>query len=143
MKPSRKAKSNDEGSGMILAIIVLTGILLVVAAGLIIDGSRVLTARRHATWVAYETARAGAQVLGPGVQSGGVVGLDPVGSDNAARNAFAGLAANSKTQLVSVTVTATDVVVVVAEPAVSSYPLISSSTVRVTGRAHIIQQAAP
>jgi Flp pilus assembly protein TadG len=139
MKP---IENNDEGAGMILAVVILTGILLIVAAGMIIDGSRVLTARRHATWVAYETARAGAQQVGPNFQTTGVTGLDPAATDTAARTAFAGLASGSKTRLASVTVTATDVIVVVSEPASSSYPLMGSSTIKVTGRARIIQTAA-
>ena len=60
------------GAANALIIVGMTGVMLL-AAGLAFDGSRVLAARREAVDVARQAARAGAQAVDIGaVRAGGV-----------------------------------------------------------------------
>jgi hypothetical protein len=73
----------ERGAADVLMIVVMATVMLL-AAGLAFDGSRVLAARREAVDVANQAARAGAQAVAvPAVRSGGVA-LD---SDAAVRAA--------------------------------------------------------
>ena len=127
----------ERGSGLIAAIIVLTAVLVVAAAGTMIDGGRFLATRRHVSTIAYETARAGAQAVATDSFHDPNAVLDPAAADTAARNAFGALAAGTGASIVTVTVTATDVRVTVNEAVSPWFPLLSPSTVSATGRARI------
>lgn len=134
----RHQGGNDAGSGMIAGILVLTAMLLTAGAGTMVDGGRVLTARRHVSAIAFETARAGAQAVTVDGLRDGIVEFDPAAVDGAARAAFASLAAGTNAELTSVSVTGTDVAVTVTQHVNPFFALIGPSTVTVTGRARIV-----
>jgi predicted sugar kinase len=112
-----------------LMIVVMSTVMLL-AAGLAFDGSRVLAARREAVDVANQAARAGAQAVAvPAVRSGGVA----VDSGAAVRAADRFLADSSHEGHAAVV---GDEVVVTVHLAVA-LPLLSSvgvSSTTVTGR---------
>ena len=64
------------GAANALIIVAMTGVMLL-AAGLAFDGSRVLAARREAVDVARQAARAGAQAVDIGAVRAGGVAIDP------------------------------------------------------------------
>ena len=64
------------GAANALIIVGMTGVMLL-AAGLAFDGSRVLAARREAVDVARQAARAGAQAVDIGAVRAGGVAIDP------------------------------------------------------------------
>ena len=64
------------GTANALIIVGMTGVMLL-AAGLAFDGSRVLAARREAVDVARQAARAGAQAVDIGAVRAGRVAIDP------------------------------------------------------------------
>jgi hypothetical protein len=70
MKPSR-----DE-QGAVLLLVLAGCLVMLLFAGLVYDGGRVLVARRDGVGVAAEAARAGAQSLATGSLTG-AVRLDP------------------------------------------------------------------
>jgi hypothetical protein len=72
-QPSRLR--GTRGTANALIIVAFTGVMLV-AAGLAHDGSRVLAARREAVDVADQAARAGVQAVDAGAARAGQVGVD-------------------------------------------------------------------
>ena len=73
--PARRL-SGARGTANALIIIAFTGVMLL-AAGLAHDGSRVLAARREAVDVADQAARAGVQAVDAGAVRAGRVEVDP------------------------------------------------------------------
>ena len=72
--PARRLRG-ERGMANALIIIAFTGVMLL-AAGLAHDGSRVLAARREAVDVADQAARAGVQAVDAGAVRAGRVELD-------------------------------------------------------------------
>jgi hypothetical protein len=73
--PARRLRG-ARGTANALIIVAFTGVMLV-AAGLAHDGSRVLAARREAVDVADQAARAGVQAVDAGAVRAGGVEVDP------------------------------------------------------------------
>src|SRR6266540_2633668 len=73
----------DGGLANALIIVVMT-IVMLLAAGVAFDGSRVLAARRQAVDVASQAARAGAQAVSVGALRAGEVEIDPAAAVTAA-----------------------------------------------------------
>lgn len=72
-----KRAHRDRGAVTAFAVIAVIGLLM--AAGLVLDGGRLLAARRDAIDVGRGAARAGAQAVIPAVPgSGGTAQVDPV-----------------------------------------------------------------
>ena len=126
---TRRTLSDDRGEGFVAAFIILLPILLLAGAGLLIDGGRVMQARRHAGIVAFESARAGAQGVDVTKLRESKVALD--GTDTAAKARTAGVAllGGSDGKVVSVDVRGDVVEVVVAERVASWFPLLNDRTV--------------
>jgi Putative Flp pilus-assembly TadE/G-like len=136
MRRGLRRLNGDRGTANALIIVAMTGVMIL-AAGLAFDGSRVLAARREAVDVANQAARAGAQAVSAGKLRAGAVGIDPNAAVGAAE-AF--LAATSHRG--SASVTGDEVVVMVSMNV--RLPLLAMaglSTTTVTGRgaAHIVR----
>lgn len=126
---TRRSFTDDRGAGFVAAFIILLPILLLAGAGLLIDGGRVMRARRHAGIVAFESARAGAQGVDIGQLRSSTVTLD--GADTAAKARAAGgsLLAGSGGRIVSVDIRGDVVEVVVTERVESWFPLLTDRTI--------------
>ena len=72
----RTAIHGARGTANVLILVAMTGVMLL-AAGLAFDGSRVLAARREAVDVASQAARAGVQAIDEGSVRAGAVAVDP------------------------------------------------------------------
>jgi Flp pilus assembly protein TadG len=124
--------TDDRGEGFIVAFIILLPILLLAGAGLLIDGGRVMQARRHAGVVAFEAARAGAQAVDVTQLRDSKVALDGTDTAVKARTAGVALLGGSDGNVVSVDVRGDLVEVVVAERVASWFPLLNDRTVTAT-----------
>jgi Flp pilus assembly protein TadG len=129
---TRRTLTDDRGEGFIAAFIVLLPILLLAGAGLLIDGGRVMQARRHAGIVAFEAARAGAQGVDVIQLRDSNVALDGADTAAKARTAGAALLGGSGGNVVSIDVRGDVVEVVVAERVSSWFPLLNDRTVTAT-----------
>lgn len=132
----RARGQGDDGLANALIIIAMTVVMLL-AAGLAFDGSRVLAARREAVDVANQAARAGAQAVSIGALRAGQVENDAGAAVDAA-NQFVAATGHRGTASVE----GDDVVVAVTITV--ALPLLSSAGVRsttVTGRAaaHLVR----
>ena len=76
MTGRRRRLRGARGAANALIIVGMTGVMLL-AAGLAFDGSRVLAARREAVDIARQAARAGAQAVDIGAVRAGGVAIDP------------------------------------------------------------------
>ena len=98
--------SRDDGS--ITALVAVVTIALILVAGLVLDGGRVLAARRRAQDLAANAARAGAQAIDEDRLRRGDTVLDPEKSRSAIRRYLSAAAASGTAQvspdIVSVTV---------------------------------------
>ena len=112
---TRRRITDDRGEGFIVAFIILLPILLLAGAGLLIDGGRVMQARRHAGIVAFEAARAGAQAVDVTQLRDSKVALDGADTAVKARTAGVALLGGSGGNVVSIDVRGDVVEVVVAE----------------------------
>jgi hypothetical protein len=129
---TRRTLTDDRGEGFIAAFIILLPILLLAGAGLLIDGGRVMQARRHAGIVAFEAARAGAQAVDVIQLRDSNVALDGTATAVKARTAGTALLGGSGGDVVSVDVRGDLVEVVVAERVSSWFPLLNDRTVTAT-----------
>lgn len=127
----RRSFADDRGSGFTTAFIILLPVLLLAGAGLLIDGGRVVRARRHAGIVAFESARAGAQGVDIGQLRDAMLALDGADTATKARTAGGSLLAGSDGQVMSVDVRGDVVEVVVSERVESWFPLLADHTVTV------------
>ena len=73
---SRRRFSGARGTANALILVAMTGVMIL-AAGMAYDGSRVLAGRREAVDVASQAARAGAQAIDEGSVRAGAVAVDP------------------------------------------------------------------
>ena len=129
---TRRRITDDRGEGFIVAFIILLPILLLAGAGLLIDGGRVMQARRHAGIVAFEAARAGAQAVDVAQLRDSKVALDGADTAVKARTAGVALLGGSGGNVVSIDVRGDVVEVVVAERVSSWFPLLNDRTVTAT-----------
>jgi Flp pilus assembly protein TadG len=129
---TRHTLTDDRGEGFIAAFIILLPILLLAGAGLLIDGGRVMQARRHAGIVAFEAARAGAQAVDVTQLRDSNVALDGADTAAKARTAGTALLGGTSGNVVSVDVRGDVVEVVVAERVASWFPLLNDRTVTAT-----------
>ena len=129
---TRRRITDDRGEGFIVAFIILLPILLLAGAGLLIDGGRVMQARRHAGIVAFEAARAGAQAVDVTQLRDSKVALDGADTAVKARTAGVALLGGSGGNVVSIDVRGDVVEVVVAERVSSWFPLLNDRTVTAT-----------
>jgi Flp pilus assembly protein TadG len=127
-----RAFADDRGEGFIAAFIILLPVLLLAGAGLLIDGGRVMQARRHAGVVAFEAARAGAQAINVGQLRTSNITLDGADTAVKARTAGTALLAGIDGRVVSVDVRGDLVEVVVVERVGSWFPLLDDRTVTAT-----------
>ena len=129
---TRRTFTDDRGEGYVAAFILLLPILLLAGAGLLIDGGRVMQARRHAGIVAFEAARAGAQAVDVTQLRDSKVALDGADTAVKARTAGVALLGGSGGNVVSIDVRGDVVEVVVAERVSSWFPLLNDRTVTAT-----------
>ena len=125
-----------QGTANALIIVAMTGVMIL-AAGLAFDGSRVLAARREAVDVANQAARAGAQAVEVAGVRAGRVGLDP-GTAAAAANQFIAATGHRGTAAASGTTVVVTVDITVDLPLLSAAGL-SSTTVTGRGSARIVR----
>jgi hypothetical protein len=126
----------DRGTANALIIVAMTGVMIL-AAGLAFDGSRVLAARREAVDVANQAARAGAQAVSVGQLRAGGVGVDPAAAVTAAERFLAETSHQGSASVVS-----GDVVVTVSidvSLTLLATAGISATTVTGRGAAHIVR----
>lgn len=107
----------SERGSVAVAIVTSIALTFTSAIGLVIDGGHILLARRDADTVAFQAARAGAQVLDPAQLANGVPSLDPIAARAAAtRAAERILTAEQRTgRVTSITTDATHVTVTLEE----------------------------
>jgi Flp pilus assembly protein TadG len=80
----RHAAHGDHGSATAFGLFLI--LIVLVLAGAILEGGNAMSARGHATDIAQQTARAGADKLDLGaLRQRGVVQIDPAAAENAAR----------------------------------------------------------
>jgi Flp pilus assembly protein TadG len=103
------ARTSGEGGAFTPWFVVLV-VPMMLMAGLVFDGGQVLAARREALDVAQNAARAGAQAIDGGQIRQGIVAIDPALVNAAAQDY---LTATGHTG--TVTVTGTEVTVVVTQ----------------------------
>lgn len=127
---------NAERGSLTVFFVLLVG-TLVVAAGLVFDGGRLLAARRDVADAAQDAARAGAQRIDPAAARTGTTTLDP---DTARAAAHAWLTGHGHTG--AVTVTADTVTVTVSRDvplALLGMVGVASRTVTATETARIVE----
>lgn len=101
MTPHRRTVSGEDGSTSVFAVIVAS--VLILLAGLCIEGGRVLDARATLADTAEQAARAGAQQIAMGeLRSSGSVALDPATAAGAARDYLAAAGPTDAASSVSV-----------------------------------------
>jgi Flp pilus assembly protein TadG len=125
----RRRGRGDAGLANALIIVALSSVLIL-AAGLAFDGSRVLAARREAIDVANQAARAGAQAVSVAAVRAGGVAVEPRAAIAAANSFLVATGHDGGTSIIG------DQVVVSVSIRVS-LPLLSAagvSTTTVTGR---------
>lgn len=127
----RRAHRSWRERGSISVFAVIIAAVLILVAGLCIEGGRVLTARATMTDHAEQAARAGAQHLADnGVRSQGTVVLDQPAASAAARQYLTGVGQSSGS---TVSVTARTVVVTVERDVPTTMlRMVGMSSVRVT-----------
>ena len=126
----------DQGTANALIIIGMA-VVMILAAGLAFDGSRVLAARREAVDVANQAARAGAQAVDVGRARAGEVAVEPAGAVAAAEQLLRTLGRTGTATLVGETVVVT-VEISVGLPLLAAAG-IPSTTVTGRGSAHIVR----
>jgi hypothetical protein len=128
-EPDARRGRGDSGLANALIIIAMSSVM-VLAAGLAFDGSRVLAARREAIDVANQAARAGAQAVSIAAVRAGAVAVEPSAAVAAADSFLATTGHEGDAAVVG-----DDVVVTVSIRV--TLPLLSTagvSTTTVTGR---------
>jgi hypothetical protein len=131
VKPRRPWRvQGDQGSVTVLGLFLIAVIL--VLAGVMVEGANLMTARGHATSIAQQAARAGADKIDLAVlREQGVVRLDPPAAQ-AAATAYLDQVGEAGT--VTATTTAVTVIVTLTRPGVL-VPLLGKPTLTVTGTA--------
>lgn len=125
---------DDRGSATVFGLFLIMVVL--VLAGAMIEGGNAMSARGHATDVAQQAARAGADKLDlAGLRTNGLVRIDPVAA-KAAATAF--LAQVGETGTVNATPTQVSVTVTVTRPGIL-VPILGIQTLTV----HATATAAP
>ncbi|HEY8092938.1 MAG TPA: pilus assembly protein TadG-related protein [Acidimicrobiales bacterium] len=124
------------GTANALIIVAMTGVMIL-AAGLAFDGSRVLAARREAVDLANQAARAGAQAVEVGGVRAGRVGLDPRTAAEVA-NQFVAATGHHGSAVAGGTTVVVTVDITVDLPLLSAAGL-SSTTVTGRGSARIVR----
>jgi Flp pilus assembly protein TadG len=120
----------DEGSATVLGLFLV--VVVLVLAGALIEAGNAMAARGHATAVAQQAARAGADKLDlTALREQGVVRVDPAAAQAAAT---AYLATLGETGTVTATPTQVTVTVTVTRPGIL-VALLGKQTVTVTGTA--------
>lgn len=94
---------DDTGSISVFAVIIVMALIL--AAGLVLDGARLLAARREAGDIAGNAARAGAQAVDERALRDGTAAVDPVGGRDAVARHLASTPATGRARIVGDTVT--------------------------------------
>ena len=122
---------------MTVLVVGLT-LALMMVAGLVYDGGRILAARRQAHGLADNAARAAAQAVDiDALRSGATVELDPLDAQVAAENY---LALTGHTGEVRVTADTVEVTVTIATPMVLlQLAGISERTVTASGQARLVR----
>lgn len=123
-------------TGTISVFVVVVTIALIAVAGLVLDGGRLLAARRQAQDIAANAARAGAQALDENDLRAGRVAIDPSAAATAAAGYLRQTQATGSTSVRGDTVT-----VRVDMPVRMLLPLTGSSqrTVTATEQARAVQ----
>lgn len=106
------ARSLRHDGGSISAFLVVMAMTLVLVAGLVLDGGRMLAARREVQDVAQNAARAGAQAVSLSAARNGVTTIDTAQA-SAAASSYLALTGHTGTSQVAgdtITVTVTDTV---------------------------------
>ena len=130
--PRRAA--DDRGSATVFGLFLIMVVL--VLAGAMIEGGNAMSARGHATDIAQQAARAGADKLDlAGLRTNGLVRIDPVAAKTAA-TAF--LTQVGETGTVNATPTSVSVTVTVTRPGIL-VPILGIQTLTV----HATATAAP
>jgi Flp pilus assembly protein TadG len=128
----RRLAGEDCGSATVFGLFLI--VVVLVLAGAMIEGGNAMSARGHATDIAQQAARAGADKLDlAALRENGLVRIDPAGAQ-AAATAF--LAQVGETGTVTATPTQVSVTVTVTRPGILVPVLgINTLTVRATATA--------
>jgi Flp pilus assembly protein TadG len=105
---TRPPVADDTGSLSVAA--ALAGVVVIVLLGLVVDGGNVLAARQHASDLAENAARSGANALSiPTLRRTGRIELDPVAAQAAAQQSLrvGGVSGTVSVDTTTVTVTVT------------------------------------
>jgi hypothetical protein len=130
MRLWRRLRDDERGGGYVAAFIVLFSVMVVAAAGVLIDSARMFAADRQCSTIALEAARAAAnQIERDGLLAGGGVAVDPVAARAAAFGAAASFVSESEASLQSVTVDGDRVTVVVSAWVSPWFPLLGARSV--------------
>ena len=121
---------DDRGAGYLAAFIVLFSVLVVAGVGILVDSSRIFSADRQCTSIAFEAARAGANAIAEDAlyQGEGFV-VDPADAQVAAHSAAAAFVSGAGATLESVSVDGNRVTVRVSAHVDPWFPLMSARTV--------------
>jgi Tfp pilus assembly protein PilX len=138
---ARRARDDDRGAGYLAAYVVLFGTLTVAGVGVLVDSARIMTAERHASAVAFEAARAGAQAIDVSTARAGNGTIDAGAARTEAHRAAGALLAGTGATVTGVEVTGSEVVVTVVRRVEPWFPMVPARTVNETGRARILEGA--
>lgn len=133
----QRIRDDERGAGYLGAFIVLFGVLTLAGVGVLFDSARMVSAQRHASAVAFEAARAGAQSIDTATLRSGGSGASPGGAEAAATQAAGALLAGSDAQLQDVTVSGNEVIVTVTRHVEPWFPMLSSETISETASVRI------
>jgi Flp pilus assembly protein TadG len=132
---ARKTRWGDRGSGTLFGLFLVTVVLLL--AAVVVEGGNAMTVRGHATDLAQQAARAGADKLDLNtLRTSGVVQINPAQARTAAT---AYLARFRQTGTVAATPAGVTVTVTLTEPTVLA-PALGITTITVTSTAHATPQ---
>ena len=126
------SRRDDSGAAMLALVVVMTGLVVSAGVGLVVDGGRIVTARRHVSAVAFQAARAGAQEVDEASLIEGRPTLDSARATERVNVVVAELAPGA--HVTSVTVDAARVDVVVARPVTLTLSTLFGGTKIVQGR---------
>jgi Flp pilus assembly protein TadG len=131
----RRRLHGDRGAGTVFGLFLVTVVLIL--AGVVVEAGNVMQASGHATGIAQQAARAGADKLDlETLRTRGLVRLDP---DAAKAAALAYLASIGETGTVTATTTRVTVTVSVTRPAILA-PVVGIDSVTVQASANAAPQ---
>lgn len=125
----QRLREDDRGAGYLAAFIVLFSVLLLAGVGILVDSARILAADRECSSIAMEAARAGANALDGDLLRDGTVSANPAQAHATAAAAAGSFVSHAGGSLQLVTVSGSQVTVVVTASVNPWFPLMGGRTV--------------